>query len=204
MAVINSWRLSICLYEGWSESKFTRCTVSQPKDIHLLWVCNRDLWIIVSNTVCQSTHHLPSIICTSQLNMAIQVEQWSKKKVHAAVWVLNTRNMWVAEIHCQLMEVHGEDVISQWSRAKWCMEVPCGGVSTEDTERSSRPTTARTSDIVAVTENAIYNSRRITVSELQHSLNLSHETLISIIQNVGLNKVCVHWVPWALTEEHKK
>jgi hypothetical protein len=58
------------------------------------------------------------------------------------------------------MEVHGEDVMSQQNDIwKFCTE------ESEDSERSGRPTTARTSDIIAATENVIYINRRITVSE---------------------------------------
>jgi hypothetical protein len=62
---------SIYSYEGWSECKFARCTLLQPKDIHLLWVCKKDLLIIVTNTVHQFTCPLPSIVCMSQVNVAI-------------------------------------------------------------------------------------------------------------------------------------
>jgi hypothetical protein len=45
------------------------------------------------------------------------------------------------------------------------MEVLHGGVRTEDGERSGRPTTARTSDIITAMKKVIYDNRRITVSE---------------------------------------
>jgi hypothetical protein len=50
------------------------------------------------------------------------MEQWSKNDVCAAIWFLNARNMPMPEIHCQLVEVCGEDVKSQHSVVKQHVE----------------------------------------------------------------------------------
>jgi hypothetical protein len=42
----------------------------------------------------------------------------------------------------------------------------------------------------ALVENMICNNRIITVTELQHDLNLSHGILVNMIQDLGFNKVC--------------
>jgi hypothetical protein len=101
------------------------------------------------------------------------------------------------ETQCQLAEVYGKDVSLQ-SEAKWCAELWGRRVSTDDCERSGKRTSARTTDNSASMEDVIHTNRRNMVSDLQHYLDLSHETLINIIQNLGFIKVCLSWVPQAL------
>jgi hypothetical protein len=77
-----------------------------------------------------------------------------------------------------------------------------GRVGTKDKERSGRPTTARTPENKARVEAAILGNKRVTVSELEYDLGLSHGTIARIIQELGVHKVCARWVPGALSEDH--
>ena len=52
-------------------------------------------------------------------------------------------------------------------------------------------------------EEAILDNRGVIVSELEHGLGLSDGTIVSIIQKFGCHEVCVHWIPRALSEDHK-
>jgi hypothetical protein len=67
-----------------------------------------------------------------------------------------------------------------------------GRASRENCERYGRPTTAISFECSPLVENAVCNSRRIMMSELQHDLNLLHGTVINIIQDLGFNTVDEH------------
>jgi hypothetical protein len=54
--------------------------------------------------------------------------------------------MAAAEVYCQLVRVYGNDVMSWQSVAKWRAHFRTGRISTDDCERSGRPTTASTPD----------------------------------------------------------
>jgi hypothetical protein len=43
----------------------------------------------------------------------------------------------------------------------------------------------------------------VTVSELEHDLDLSHGTIVGIIEHLGFHKVSERWVPRALSEHQK-
>jgi hypothetical protein len=45
--------------------------------------------------------------CNSQMNMATQLEQWSKNEVCVIILFLDARNVTAAEVYCQLKEVQG-------------------------------------------------------------------------------------------------
>jgi transposase len=94
-------------------------------------------------------------------------------------------------------------VMSRQSVAKWYAHFKAGWVGTADNERSGWPTTASTAENKARVEAAILGDRRVTASELEHDLSLSHGTIIRVIQELGFHKVCARWVPRALSEDHK-
>jgi hypothetical protein len=102
------------------------------------------------------------------------------------------------------MEVCGEDVASLQSVAKQCVDFQSRTVRTEDCERSSSPTTAGTADRSAFIDIVIHNNVKTAVGKLQHDSYLSHGTLTRHDHSdLGSNKVCVHWVPQTLMENHK-
>jgi hypothetical protein len=55
----------------------------------------------------------------------------------------------------------------------------------------------------AFTKAAILDNRRVIVSELEYGLGLMDGTIASIIQEFSFHKVCVQWIPQALSEDHK-
>jgi hypothetical protein len=87
--------------------------------------------------------------------MATRREQWSKEEVLAVIRFLNARHVSAAEIHRQLVEVYGEEVMNRQSVAKWCAQFKAGRVGTTDNERSGRPTTASTPENKVRVEAAI-------------------------------------------------
>jgi hypothetical protein len=50
--------------------------------------------------------------------MAALLKQWSMNEVCAVIHFLNARNVLAGEINCQLVEVYGEDVMSEERVAK--------------------------------------------------------------------------------------
>jgi hypothetical protein len=77
------------------------------------------------------------------------------------------------------------------------MKFQVGGVSTENSESSSRTIAARTAENNALVENDYPKQDGIMISELPHDLYLLHGTLITIIQNLSLTN-CM----WAASLEH--
>lgn len=128
-------------------------------------------------------------------NMSARLDQWNKQEVRAVIRFLNAKNLSAAEIHRQLVDVYGEDVMTRQSVAKWCVHFRAGRVIMEDSERRGRPTTANTANNRTLVEKAIRSNSRITVRELHQDLNLSHGTVIKIIRELGFHKVCAEWVP---------
>jgi hypothetical protein len=59
-------------------------------------------------------------VASYQLNMATRLEQWSKEEVRSVIRFLNARHVSAAEIHRQLVEVYGEEVMS-----RQCGKVVC-------------------------------------------------------------------------------
>jgi hypothetical protein len=85
---------------------------------------------------------------------------------------------------------------------KWCSDFKSGRVGTTDNERSGRLTASNPKNKARV-EAAILGNRRVTVSELEHDLGLSHRTIVRITLELGFHNVCARWVLRALLEDHK-
>jgi len=95
---------------------------------------------------------------------------------------LHARHVFTAEIRHRLVEVYGEEVMSRRSITRWCSDVISGQVGAKDIERIGRLTTAVTPEnqtrVVTVLDN-----RRVTVSELEHDLKLSHGTIVRLFRS---------------------
>jgi hypothetical protein len=97
-------------------------------------------------------------VASCQLKMATCWKQWSKEEVRAVIRFMNARHVSAAEIHRQLVEVYGEEVMSRQSVAKWCAHFKAGRVGTTDNERSERPTTASTPENKGRVEAAVWKT----------------------------------------------
>jgi len=49
----------------------------------------------------------------------------------------------------------------------------------------------------------IEDNRRVTVDTIARTLGIGHSAVQKMIESLGYRKVCAHWVPHLLTEDHK-
>ncbi|GFX27284.1 hypothetical protein TNCV_3340961 [Trichonephila clavipes] len=45
---------------------------------------------------------------------------WSGSEVRAMIWLSWAKNVSASDIHCQVMEVYGEEAMGRQHVAKWC------------------------------------------------------------------------------------
>jgi len=92
-------------------------------------------------------------------------------EVRAVIRFLLARNNNAAEIHRQLCEVYGPNVMSGSKVRQWCRLVKEGRRNIHDEEHSGRPSVI-TDDLMEKVNTTICGNRRFTISEL--SLEFPH------------------------------
>ena len=122
--------------------------------------------------------------------MATRLEQWSKEEVHTVIRFLHARHVSAAKIHHQLIDIYGEEVKSCRIVVQMCSHFKCGRNWTRDNERSGRLTRVSTPQNTLHVEAAIFNSKPVTVTQLDHDLGLLHGTIVRIIQWFGFDTLC--------------
>jgi 2-succinyl-5-enolpyruvyl-6-hydroxy-3-cyclohexene-1-carboxylate synthase len=70
------------------------------------------------------------------------IENPSSVEVHAVIRFLNAKQKLLTEIHKDVVEVYGENVISRKQVSVWCNQFKEGQTSLLDEEHTGRPTTA--------------------------------------------------------------
>jgi len=85
-------------------------------------------------------------------------------EVRAVIQFLLARNNNVAEIHRQLCEVYGPNVMSESKVRQWCCLFK-GRTNVHDEERSGRPSVI-TDDLMEKVNTTIRGNRHFTISEL--------------------------------------
>ena len=88
---------------------------------------------------------------------------------------------------------------------KWAADLKRGRTSIQDDERSGRPKTATTDEIVTKIHNAVLHDRRLKVRELADIVNISIDRVHYILHDVlGMKKLSARWVPRLLTVDQKR
>jgi len=78
-----------------------------------------------------------------------------------------------------------------------------GTQTIQDQPRSSRPQTASSERNKERVDEIIQDDRRVTVDTIARTVGLGHNAVQEMIESLGYRKVCAHWVPRLLTEDHK-
>ena len=86
-------------------------------------------------------------------------------EVRAVIRFLLARNNNAAEIHGQLREVYGRNVMSDSKVRQWCYFFKEGRTNVHDEECSGRPSVI-TDDLAEKVNTTIRGNRRVTISEL--------------------------------------
>ena len=121
-------------------------------------------------------------------------DQWSYIKIES----LRGKNS--TEIHNNLREVCGDNVVDHSTVSRWSARFREGQLSTEDKPRSGRPSTATdyTSEVI------VNDILRKTCEEIAHEARMSVASVYRIItNNLKMRKVVTRWVPHHLSDEQK-
>ena len=108
------------------------------------------------------------------------------------------------EIHRELADVFPESAPSFDAVARWIRHFNDGRDSLEDEERSGRPRSSLTKDIVARAEAIVTEDRRITLRFLAAELSISYGSAYSIMHDeLRRTKRCARWIPHMLTDDQR-
>jgi histone-lysine N-methyltransferase SETMAR len=136
--------------------------------------------------------------------MAALVKTWSNIEVRSVIRFLRVKGTPPSEIHRQLVEVYGPNVISRKQVWLWCKHFDNGRTEVMDEQRPGRPRTSVTDDNVIRIEGMIHEDRRIQLRIIAEDLKMSLGAVHQIVHNqLGYSKVSSHWVPKMLTDNHK-
>ncbi|PNF43793.1 hypothetical protein B7P43_G09754 [Cryptotermes secundus] len=125
-------------------------------------------------------------------------------EVRSVMKFFNAQSIALIEIHRQLCQVYGPNVMSKQMVRRWCRQFSAGRQSVHDEKRSGRPSII-TDDLVELVRERIMENRRVTIAELSnHVPQISHSLLHEIVtEHLLFRKLCARWVPKQLTPEHK-
>lgn len=138
------------------------------------------------------------------LEMAALIRSPAACEVRSVIKFLNAQNKEPIEIHRQICQVYGPDIMSKQMVRRWCRQFSEGRQSVHDEQRSGRPSLIN-DDLVELVRQRILENRRFTITELSnHFPQISRTVLHEIVtQHLQFKKVCCRWVPKNLTPEHK-
>ncbi|GBL99039.1 hypothetical protein AVEN_227544-1 [Araneus ventricosus] len=125
-------------------------------------------------------------------------------EVRPVIRFLNTKNVKPAEIHPQLVEIYGENVMIDGMVRKWVQQFNNGRTNVHDEARSGRPSVVNDGLVPKVNEKIRENSQ-FTIRMLcdkfpQISKTVLHE---NVTNRLNYRKLCSRWVPKMLTDVHK-
>jgi hypothetical protein len=112
--------------------------------------------------------------------------------------------MRASEIHRQICEVYGENVMTDGMVRKWVRMFNEGRENLHDEARSGRPSLVN-DDLVRKVDEKVRDDRRFTISALSLQFPEISRTLLYEIVTYHLDyrKLCSRWVPKMLRDEHK-
>ncbi|KAJ4451673.1 hypothetical protein ANN_03143 [Periplaneta americana] len=128
-------------------------------------------------------------------------QQWSEMEalipspaaceVRSVIKFFNAQSIAPIEIHRQLSQVYGPNIMSKQMVRRWCRQFSEGRQSVHDEERSGRPTLIN-DDRVELVRQCIMENRRFTITELSsHFPQISRSLLHEIVTKHLLLKKCV-------------
>jgi hypothetical protein len=125
-------------------------------------------------------------------------------EMRSVIRFLHLKGTSQAEIHRQLVEVYGANVMSRKQVWVWCTAFDNGRTDVQDEQRSGRLSTSITDDNLCRIEGLVQEDRPIRVSDIVDELNISVGTVHNIAhEQLGYRKKCSCWIPRQLTEVHK-
>ncbi|GBL88099.1 hypothetical protein AVEN_133745-1 [Araneus ventricosus] len=125
-------------------------------------------------------------------------------KVRSVIRFLNAKNVKPTEIHRQLVEIYGENVMTDGMVRKWVRQFSDGRTNVHDEARSGRPSVVN-DGLVAKVNEKIRENNRFTIRMLCDEFpQISKTVLHEIVTNrLNYRKLCSRWVPKMLAGVHK-
>lgn len=129
----------------------------------------------------------------------------NKIELRAVIKYFVLKGLTPLEIKNEMDSTLGDSSPSYSTVKKWAAEFQHGRTSIQDDERSGRPKTATTDEIIEKIHNAVLNDRRIKVRELVEIAKISDERVRNILhEHLNMKKLSARWVPRLLTIDHKR
>ena len=105
------------------------------------------------------------------------------------------------EIHCKLTNVYGSSAPSYAQVKFWVGEFKRSRTSLEDETRSGRPSDATGEEMCNKLRDLGYSDRRLNVEEIANALHISHVSVSTLHDRLGMHKLTARWVPKSLSDE---
>lgn len=125
-------------------------------------------------------------------------------EVRAVIRFLSAKGVKPIDIHREIVEVYGQNIMSDGMVRKWVRAFKDGRTNVHDEERSGRPSVIN-EDFVQKVDAKVRENRRFTISSLSDCFpQYSRSVLYHIVtENLNYRKLCSRWVPKMLTHLHK-
>jgi [histone H3]-lysine36 N-dimethyltransferase SETMAR len=104
-------------------------------------------------------------------------------------------------IHKKLMEVYKDDCMDISNVRRWLRHFRSGETSIFDQSRSGRPKNVLTDQNFAKLGKMIIDNRSLTTYDIMQRLNCGKGSVLSMLDQLEVRKVCSKWVPKLLTKE---
>ena len=128
----------------------------------------------------------------------------TKIEVRSNVKFLRKLGWKPADIINALSSVYEDSAPPDPTVYRWIREFKQGRDSVEDEQRSGRPRTSRSEDIIIAVQKAVEQDRRVTIDVIAEEVGISHGSVHAILtENLELSKLSARWVPHMLRPEHK-
>ena len=159
--------------------------------------------VMTSHDACTSaTSRVLTVASLQRLKTEILIPAPADCEVRSVLKVLNAQGIAI-EIHRQLCEVYGPNVMNKKMVGRWYRQFTAGRQCVH-AERSGTPSII-TDDLVELVRERLMENRLFTIMELSNNFPQISRSLLHKIITVHplFIKLCDTWVPKRLTPEHK-
>ena len=136
--------------------------------------------------------------------MVKMIEHPANCEIQSVIRFVNATNVKLADIHCQIHEVYGENAMSD-GMVKWVKKLNGSHDNVHDESLSGQPSVVR-DDLVCVLEAKAHEDTWFTILSLSlHFQQISRNHLYKIVtQYLDFQKLCSRWVLKIFSKAHKK